>query len=314
MKRNRWALLGRLALLLAGATAWPAPAGAQVPDSGSRARAAAAAPGRPSGSARARRPARAKPPRYAVYAIEYGVTRSMPVRGFLPGADSTRRMDLAFMFWLIRGPNGRNVLVDGGFYDPRTVAQWRVTDFVLPSRAILRAGVAPEEVTDLVLTHAHFDHAGGVDLFPKARIWIQREEYDSATAGPGRRGELGMDATIAARLVQFREAGRVRLLDGASEILPGIRAFPRGGHTWACQYLAVNTRAGVVVLASDNVPTYENLERRLPNALAIDSAANRRALELMLRLAARPALVVPGHDPEVFRRFPRPGSGIARID
>ncbi len=288
------------------------PARAQTTDSGRSAVTAA-----PAARAPRPRPARAAPQKpivYSVYAIRYGTTPGVPTRNFVPDADSTRRMDLSFMVWLLRGSDGRNVLVDAGFYQPREVAQWRVADFVLPSRAVARAGVAPDSVSDLILTHAHFDHDGGMDLFPKARIWIQRAEYDSATEGPGRRGEAGMTQSAAAQLALFRQQGRVELIDGEREILPGIRVFPRGGHTWGSQYLAVATRVGTVVIASDNVPTYECLERHLPNAGTTDAAANLRAQEKMLKLAARPQLVLPGHDPDIFKRFPKPGNGIARID
>ena len=311
MKGGRITCLALAAGILG--TAGLAPARAQTPDSGRpRVRATPVTSG--GGATRARTAIRQKPTTYRVFAIRYGTTPDVPTRNFVPDADSTRRMDLSFMVWLLRGSDGRDVLVDAGFYQPREVAQWRVADFVLPSRAVARAGVAPEEVSDLILTHAHFDHDGGMDLFPRARIWIQREEYDSATAGPGRRGEAGMTQAAAAELVRFRQQGRVQLIDGESEILPGIRVFPRGGHTWGSQYLAVATRAGTVVIASDNVATYENLARHRPNPLAVDTIANLRAQEQMLKLAARPELVVPGHDPDVFRRFPKPGNGIARID
>ena len=60
---------------------------------------------------------------------------------------------------------------------PQFFKSWKVTDFVRPDEAVARAGVKPEEVTDLILTHAHWDHADGADLFPKAQIWIQKEEY-----------------------------------------------------------------------------------------------------------------------------------------
>ncbi len=306
--------------LLAGALALAVGAPAARAQTGESGRARVGATRIPSagasvgGARAATRALRAQTPTYQVYAIRYGATPDVPMRGLAPGADSTRRMDMPWMLWLLRGSDGRNVLVDAGFYDPRAVAQWRVVDFVLPSRAVARAGVAPEEVSDVVLTHAHFDHAGGVDLFPRARIWIQREEYDSLTTGPGRRGEAGMTREDAARLAVFRERGRVHLVDGAGEILPGIRVFPHGGHTWGSQYVAVNTRIGTIVIASDNVTTYENLERHLPASIAADTAANLRAQEHMLRLVSRPALILPGHDADVFRRFPRPGNGIARID
>jgi len=70
---------------------------------------------------------------------------------------------------------------------------------------------------------------------------------------------------------------------------------------------------GTVVVASDNVYLYRNLERHAPIAQSLDRASNLAAQARMLELAASPRLVVPGHDSEVFVRFPKPGNGVARI-
>lgn len=72
-------------------------------------------------------------------------------------------------------------------------------------------------------------------------------------------------------------------------------------------------RTGTIVLASDNAYLYENLEKHRPITQSLDTLSNLRAQERMARLASDPRLIVPGHDAEVFVRFPRPGNGIARI-
>ena len=116
-------------------------------------------------------------------------------------------------------------------------------------------------------------------------------------------------------LARLRAAGRVALVDGDGvEVLPGVTVYTGGRHTAASQYVGVRTPRGVVVLASDNAYLYENLATRTPIAQTLDSASNRRAQERMLRLAGSPRLVVPGHDPAVFARFPKPGRGVARIE
>ena len=116
-------------------------------------------------------------------------------------------------------------------------------------------------------------------------------------------------------LASLKAAGRVRLVDGdAREILPGLTVYTGGKHTFASQYAGVQTRSGTVVLASDNAYLYENLERHLAIAQTLDAEANLSALTRMLKLAAAPRFVIPGHDPAVFDRFPKPGNGVARID
>ena len=124
---------------------------------------------------------RAGQPAYEVYAVRYARLLDFAVAGLVQGADPGRKLDLAMTVWVLKGPNGRTVLVDAGFYRPPFVNRPNVADYIRPDKAVERLGIRPEEVTDVVVTHMHWDHADGVDLFPKARVWIQKDEYDYYT-------------------------------------------------------------------------------------------------------------------------------------
>lgn len=251
---------------------------------------------------------------YDVDAISYGVLPGFPVAGLVAGADTTRRMDIQMMVWLARGPGGRIVLIDSGFHREPLLQRWKPQGFVRPSEALARVGVRPEQVTDVVITHLHWDHAGGTDLFPNARVWIQKDEYDYYRDPAVRATRTGVEAEDLAVLERLQAQGKLMLVPGdAREILPGITVYTGGKHTFASQFVGVQTRAGTVVLASDNLYLYENLEKRLPIAQTLDPASNLRAQERMRQIASSPRLIVPGHDPAVFQRFPQPGGGVARI-
>jgi glyoxylase-like metal-dependent hydrolase (beta-lactamase superfamily II) len=253
-------------------------------------------------------------PAYEVYAVRYATIPSFPARGLIAGADTARRLDIAMTVWLIKG-NGRNVLVDAGFYRDKFVERWKPVDFVRPSDAVARAGVRPEDVTDVIISHVHWDHADGVDLFPNARVWIQKDEYRHHVGANGEVLDRAIDPDDARMLATLAERGRVREVDGDStEILPGITVFTGGKHTFASQYATVRTVAGTVVIASDNAYLYENLDRHRPIAQTLDSLSNLRAQVRMATLASAPRLIVPGHEPAVFSRFAKPGNGIARIE
>ena len=105
------------------------------------------------------------------------------------------------MVWLLQGSDGRNVLVDAGF-SPRDdlMTRWRPLDYVTPAEAVARVGVRPEDVTDVIVSHVHWDHFDGVDLFPNARVWIQREEVDHHVDAEGRVLNRTIDAPDAASL------------------------------------------------------------------------------------------------------------------
>jgi glyoxylase-like metal-dependent hydrolase (beta-lactamase superfamily II) len=251
-------------------------------------------------------------PQYEAYAIRYA---SIPFRvsGLIAGADTSRRLDIAMMVWLLKTP-GRNVLVDAGFYREPLVTRWKPNEFMKPSEAVMRAGVRPEEVTDIIVSHVHWDHLDGADLFPNARIWIQREEFDHHLSADGTVRDRAIDAADAKMLAQIAMQGRVRLIDGdGKEIIPGITVYTGGKHTFASQFATVKLASGTAVIASDNMYLYENLEKHLPIAQTLDAASNLRAQERMTTLASEPRLIVPGHDPTVFTRFSSVRSGVVRI-
>ncbi|HKO18399.1 MAG TPA: hypothetical protein VJU82_05895, partial [Acidobacteriaceae bacterium] len=100
----------------------------------------------------------------------------------------------------------------------------------------------------------------------------------------------------------------------ARQILPGITVYTGGKHTYASQFAGVHTAEGTVVVASDNVYLYENLERHRPIAETYDSTSNLAAQERMVKIASERRLIVPGHDPAVFERFPSVAKGIVRIE
>src|SRR5215470_8465935 len=116
-------------------------------------------------------------PVYEVYAISYAVIPDFPVSALVAGADRSRKMDIQMMVWLLKAPDGRNILVDSGFYRDKFFKQWKVKEFIKPSEAIAKVGLKPEDITDLIITHMHWDHADGMDLFPKATVWIQKDEF-----------------------------------------------------------------------------------------------------------------------------------------
>jgi len=257
---------------------------------------------------------RAAPPTYDVFAVRYATIPNFRASGLLEGADTGRRIDIAMTVWLLKGPDGRNVLVDAGFYRDNFLRQWKPVDFEKPSDAVARAGVKPEDVTDIIVSHVHWDHLDGVDLFPNARIWIQREEFEHHLDSAGTVKDRAINAADAKALAEIAKQGRVMLVDGdGKEIIPGIRVYTGGKHTFASQLATVNTASGTVVIASDNMYLYENMARHVPIAQTLDRESNLRTQDRMKTLASDQRLIIPGHDPDVFVRFPEPGKGIAHI-
>jgi len=252
---------------------------------------------------------------YSIQAIRYADLPDFPVSELVVGAPQGEKIDIAMVVWLIRG-GGHNILFDSGFHRESWFKYFPMKNYLRPDEAVKLAGVKPEEVTDVVISHAHWDHMDGIDLFPKANVWIQKDEFRYYTGEAWQAGgnHGGIDPEDAQALVKINTEGRLRLVDGDNqEILPGIRAFTGARHTYASQYLRVEGKLPYV-LASDNCYLYRNLEQHMASATfsEADHTANIKNQARMIELAGTAERVVPGHDATQFQKFPTEGR-VAKI-
>ena len=248
-------------------------------------------------------------PEYSIQAVRYASAEG-EVAGLVMGAPKGEKINIAMVVWLIRG-GGHNILFDSGYHRDTFLKYFPSTEYLRPDEAVKLAGVEPEEVTDIVISHAHWDHMGGIDLFPKATVWIQKQEYAYYTGEAWQPGGKhgGIDPEDVQALVKRNTEGRLRLVDGDGvEILPGIAAYTGSRHTFASQWIRV---AGdrPFVLASDNCYLYRNLAEHRASATfsEADQPGNIRNQARMIELAGSADRVVPGHDPKQFERFPTQG-------
>ncbi len=252
----------------------------------------------------------AQTPSYSIQAIRIADSPGDSLAEMVLGAPKDEKIDTMYAVWLIRG-GGHNILFDSGFHRQRWFKLWTIKDFLRPDEAVKLAGVQPEEITDIVVSHAHWDHMGGIDLFPKATVWIQKEEFRYYTGDAWQPGGQhgGIDPDDVQELVKLNTEGRLRLVNGDNvEIFPGIRAYTGGRHTYASQYLLVEGNPRFV-LASDNVYLYRNLTDHAGSATFTDAdhAANIAAQKRMIELAGSIDRVVPGHDALQFKKFKTEG-------
>jgi glyoxylase-like metal-dependent hydrolase (beta-lactamase superfamily II) len=113
--------------------------------------------------------ARAQAPQYSIEAIRYAVSPDVPVAELVVNGPKDQKVDVAMVVWLIRG-TGHTILFDSGFHRDTFLKDFPMKDYLRPDEALKTAGVDPQDVTDIVISHAHWDHMGGIDLFPKATV------------------------------------------------------------------------------------------------------------------------------------------------
>jgi glyoxylase-like metal-dependent hydrolase (beta-lactamase superfamily II) len=260
-------------------------------------------------------------PTYEVLALRYATTDpGRPRReNFMPGMDlHDGPMPLDYYIWVIRGP-GRVVVVDTGFGEVAAKERGRTLRHD-PVALLDRIGVDAVTVSDVILTHLHYDHAGSLDAFPVATFHLQDEEMRYATGRPMCHACLRAPFNVRDVLeaVGLVHSGRVRFHDGSATLFPGISVHRVGGHTGGLQVVRVATGRGPLVLASDAFHFSENRRRRAPFPLVYHVGEMLEGYRICEELAdGREDLLIPGHDPDVRERWPEliPGfADIVRLD
>ncbi|WP_323771875.1 N-acyl homoserine lactonase family protein [Antarctobacter sp.] len=253
---------------------------------------------------------------WEVFAIRYA-DRAARVRAdsfiFDDNHDAPHPMD--YYIWLLRR-GAEVILVDTGYDAAEGQARARPIRLD-PVAALAPLGVTPEAVTQVIVTHLHYDHAGGLHLFPNAVLHMQAAEMAYATGPCMCHDVLRMPFTAGhvCEAVQRLYSGKVVFYDGDAEVAEGVTVHCIGGHSRGLQAVRVRTRAGWMVLASDAAHFYENLWRRKPFPIVVDLQNMLDGFDTLERLASSRDLVVPGHDPLVRRLFPAgPAAHVIRLD
>jgi glyoxylase-like metal-dependent hydrolase (beta-lactamase superfamily II) len=173
--------------------------------------------------------------------------------------------------WIVRNGH-RTILVDTGFGAKAAAERHRRLDFD-PIEGLSRVGINPDEIENIILTHLHFDHAGNIDRFAKARFHLQDAKIAFAT---GRcmcerylRGPFAVEDVLT--LVRHTYAERVCFHDGDAAPFPGIALHALPGHSMGLQSVQVMTPRGPIVLASDVTHFYANFLRRSPPRTTAES-------------------------------------------
>jgi glyoxylase-like metal-dependent hydrolase (beta-lactamase superfamily II) len=243
-------------------------------------------------------------PEYEIYAIRYATREARRAEHFIGGDPHDAPMPMDYFTWVVTGPEC-SVIVDTGF--TAEVATQRKRNFLrCPVATLSRLGIAADSVSDVVLTHLHYDHVGNFHKFPCARFHLQEQEMSYATGRHMRYPIFGHSFAVddVVGMVRLNFQGRVELHRGDVELAPGLTLHLVGGHTAGLQVVRVHTRRGWVVLASDASHFYENIETDRPFTIAFHLGDMVDAFRKVERLAASPRHVIPGHDPLVMGRYP----------
>lgn len=256
---------------------------------------------------------------YEVLAVKYAELPRDARSNFVDGdPHETHDMPLDYFVWVVRNDQ-RTIVVDTGFGEDVAAQRGRkITNTV--ANGLAACDVDPGDVSDVVISHLHYDHCGNDELFGNARYHLQDDEMAYATGRHMCHGAIAhaFEANDVARMVRRVFAGRVEFHDGDDTLAPGVTLHRLGGHTQGLQVVRVETGAGPVVLASDASHFYAHFENSRVFPVVYNVADVLEGYRTLFRLAGPGRRIIPGHDPLVLERYPAASEAtagwVARLD
>jgi glyoxylase-like metal-dependent hydrolase (beta-lactamase superfamily II) len=248
------------------------------------------------------------PDQYRVTIVKYGTrdaTRADVYLNYPLYQEPDGPIGMDYFFWLVQNDE-RTIVVDTGF--SRRGGENRQRTSLYPVAQLMSDfGVDPNTSPDVIVTHAHYDHIGNLDLFPTSRIVIAAAELDF-WSGPHAHRVMFHHSVEDEELETLRDAHkeeRVTTFRDRFDVAPGVQVIEVGGHTPGQSMVTVNTAEGVVLLASDAIHYYEEYDRDML-FMSVSSLVDMYATFDRVRALVESGeidIVVSGHDPETLSRY-----------
>ncbi len=215
------------------------------------------------------------------------------------------KIEIAMLAFLVFSEDEK-VIIDTGPSAPSVTAKFHKPVYQTADQTLevqlKRLHTGFDEIKTVINTHLHWDHCYGNSFFKKARFYVQKREMDYA------RDPLPPSAPMYEAkqegIVPPFERMDFELLEGDTELAPGIRVMLTPGHTPGIQAVCVQTREGMYVIAGDTIPLFENInvpghEPFIPSGNLVDLKAYFASLD---RIKALGGTILPGHDPKVMEK------------
>lgn len=257
---------------------------------------------------------RSKDAEYEIYALKYAGPFTSSGAFILWMREWEKTFERCYFFWCIKGEGGP-IIVDCGV-SPDLAEQKALNGYISPAAALQRLGVDAAQVPKVIVTHMHWDHYSGIELFPNASIYVQESEFNFWVKDPIAKKpvfDATADRTAAAYITQLESSDRLVLVDGDAEIMPGIELLLAPGHTPGLQAVAVKTGSGTAILGSDCAHFFRNYAEDWPSALIVDLVAWMKTYDKLKARVTSADLLFPGHDPLMLTNYPGVAGDISRL-
>jgi glyoxylase-like metal-dependent hydrolase (beta-lactamase superfamily II) len=251
---------------------------------------------------------------YEIYAIKYAGPFTSSGAFILWMKEWEKTLERYYFFWCIKGERGP-IVVDCGV-SPKLAREKQLKGYVNPVELLKSIGVAASQVPMVIITHMHWDHYSGVQLFPNATFYVQEKEYGFWLKDPIAKKpvfQIACDKVAASYISQLEGTDRLVLVNGDQQISPGIQLLLAPGHTTGLQAVAVKTSSGTAILGSDCAHFFRNYSEDWPSALIVDLVAWMKTYEKLRTKASSIEMLFPGHDPLMIKNYSKVAENVTRL-
>ncbi|MCP4373487.1 MAG: N-acyl homoserine lactonase family protein [Deltaproteobacteria bacterium] len=240
-----------------------------------------------------------------IYALRYGQSR-FKLKDIYLSEKNSKSTEFVWLFYLVTLEN-RKILIDTGFSNDNKASYYRLTEYTHPTKLLSQLGIKPDDITDVIITHKHFDHSGLIYLYRNADIYIQKEAYQSLLYK-----RSGMQP---AGIPEFLKTSRlIQVMKGDYSISSSIDIRKSGGHTKGSQLVLLKTKKAPIIFTGDECYFIEGCLNTRINSHTENRQNNLSALVWMkTAVKNKSATLLSFHDPVICRSYPQIHKNIFQI-
>lgn len=227
-------------------------------------------------------------------------------------------IEINYYIWALKGKD-ETIVVDAGT-GLSEAKKRKLRNYVNPVDVLRRIGADESNVNTVIITHMHFDHMGGMEMFPgafpKAKFYVQKKEYDFWARHPYAKRPPFVhlaDPLAIESMAALEGTDRLVMFHGDQEIMPGVEVLLSPGHTIGLQTVAVNTAKGTAIVASDCMHVHRAFRENNTSILITDLIGWIGSYDKLRAKAASIDLVFPGHDLNLATDYPRVADDVTRL-
>lgn len=224
------------------------------------------------------------------------------------------KVTIYYYLWCIISDNEIN-LIDTGF-SPVHCKVRNVRDYVSPVDSLKEIGVDSSDISNVLITHLHWDHFGGYTYYPKATFYVHKREWEFAT-GKFRNTKVIRDfyeKNVLEASKKLLNNGQLKLVEGYFQLNSSIHIVPIGGHTPGSQVICVNVDGNPLLFCGDLGYFYKNFEDKNPPMINLNIPESLEAYSKLEEIVnSEKGVIIPGHDPKLLNMYERVSRNIIRI-